>query len=859
MRAIGISGFFMLATLTTSFAAAAEPSASPDGAWRHAERAVEEKGELSIREGSYALFELDEGWLSEALSRLPRESADGEADRLEPAWLPMPDGTFMQVAAVESPVMEPELAERFPQIRTFRAQGTGEEVLTARFDDGPAGFHAILLFEHKTVYVAPYRRFDKTLYVSYDRAGLLDTASYLEPGELSEELIKEAAGFAPPASTENTLVPRFAPTAAGNAGTRRVYRLAVASAAEFTLSQSPVVGGIQTIDIPATIAAIVSATNSVNAIYDRDVAVRFLLVGNMQTLIFGDPLSDPYSVGNKFVMMFENQATVDLRVKDPNYDIGHVFSGGPDGGIAFPFTCLSGLKAYGVSQGGTNSLMVEEMAHELGHQLGATHTFNGTQGHCGDPLQRWASSAYEPGSGSTIMSYGGDCGPDNIVLVADSYFHAGSLEQIIGFTVSGIGGSCAMVVPTQNHAPTIAPVPNFVIPRNTPFTLSTFAIDPDEGDKVTFTWEQMDLTALHGEPILRSRPPSGSGSRTFPRIEDVLSNTPVFGELLPTTDRKMSFRVTARDNHSPGGNVTWQDFELNVEGPPFRVTSQNKWGISWPIGSTQLVTWTPVGAAASVNILLSLDGGKTWMSLLPNTLNDGSEPITVPPFQTAQARIKVEAVGNVFFDVSDADVVIFAPPPTPVLEGEHTSSSCQAVEGWVWDKANPANTEYVDIYEEASTGPVLRASTWPGWLNSPGKGSGKSGFWWPLLRSMKDGSAYSFRVKFAGTGTDVQNTPLKTGACSLQGAIDPPTCTSVTGFALDPDWPGDAITVEVLQQNSGGTTTLVSGWLANLSGPQGPHDFNIPVAVSKGTSTIRVRFSDTHGELANSGATVTCP
>ena len=103
----------------------------------------------------------------------------------------------------------------------------------------------------------------------------------------------------------------------------------------------------------------------------------------------------------------------------------------------------------------------------------------------------------------------------------------------------------------------------------------------------------------------------------------------------------------------------------NTSGP-FAVTAPNT-AVSWAGNSSQTITWTvanttaaPV-SCANVKILLSTDGGQTFPTLLvASTANDGSEVVTIPNTPTTTARIKVEAVGNIFFDISNTNFTITA-------------------------------------------------------------------------------------------------------------------------------------------------------------------------------------------------------
>ncbi len=192
-------------------------------------------------------------------------------------------------------------------------------------------------------------------------------------------------------------------------------------------------------------------------------------------------------------------------------------------------------------------------------------------------------------------------------------------------------------------------------------------------------------------------------TRVFPDMDQILANntnaktgacppvpppptptTPVpqplvdcYSEFLPTADwvgigndRTMHFRLTARDAKQGGGGIGFDDTALTIapSAGPFLVTSQGAAG-ALAGGSKQTITWDVAGTnaapvnAKNVKISLSTDGGKTFPHVLVrSTPNDGSEQVRLTDEATTKARIKIEAVGNVFFDVSDADFTINASP-----------------------------------------------------------------------------------------------------------------------------------------------------------------------------------------------------
>jgi hypothetical protein len=101
---------------------------------------------------------------------------------------------------------------------------------------------------------------------------------------------------------------------------------------------------------------------------------------------------------------------------------------------------------------------------------------------------------------------------------------------------------------------------------------------------------------------------------------------------------------------------------------PFQVTSPNT-AVSYFASSTQTITWDVANSTAApincanVKILISTDGGLTFpTTLVATTSNDGSEVVTMPATLTNTARIKVQSIGNIFFDISNTNFSITAPP-----------------------------------------------------------------------------------------------------------------------------------------------------------------------------------------------------
>lgn len=459
------------------------------------------------------------------------------------------------------------------------------------------------------------------------------------------------------------------PLPVGN--TLRTYRLAVSATGEYTQRFG---NG----NVTRTFESIVQRVNFANAIYEREMAVRFLVV-NDQDAIFTSGSSDPFTNGNPREMDFENVDVLNGKVGATAYDLGHAFGTVGEGGTfgtAFFGLCDPNFKALGATCFGVaedTPLSTYTLVHEMGHQQFANHTFNGSSRGCGNG-NRQGVAAVEPASGTTIMGYGPTgCGEESLGFKPeDIYFHAFSLTQMLNAATEATPGSCAAPVSTGNQSPQVTAGPDLAIPAKTPFALTASATDP-EGDPLTYCWEEIDVSFAQSppntdedgriRPLFRSFPPTTSPMRTFPQLTNILQNKTQLGESLPTQNRVLKFQITVRDNHAGGGGVNFAQQQLRVvaTSEPFEITSQSK-PQTFEGGTVQTVTWkvaqtdvAPINCA-EVRILLSADGGRTFPTVLADrTANDGAHTIVVPQLTTQAGRIKVEAVGNVFFDISNVN------------------------------------------------------------------------------------------------------------------------------------------------------------------------------------------------------------
>ena len=648
----------VLATVMSLAMPASAQQRSADGLWQDVESAsIAARGERLIRPQRFRSVALNDAALGRALAAAQPEEKGGPGVVLS---LPMPDGSFARYKVYATTVMAPELAKRYPEIRTYAGYGIEDPASWVRLDRTPGGFHAMIHTQNGSVYIDPFQRAGgkvvDNVYQSYAKMDLRRGPGRAFKCDVHDHKPIDATR---PQASRIPIGP-----------TLRTYRLAVATTGEYASFH----GGT----VPLVLAEIVTAINRVNGLYESQLGVRLVLIPNNDQLIFLNAATDGYTNNNGSAMLTQNQTRVDTVIGAGNYDIGHVFSTGGGGIAGLGVVCRFGLKARGVT--GLPSpvgdpFYVDFVAHEIGHQFGANHSFNGTAGACGAP-NRNGPTAYEPGSGSTIMAYAGICSSHNIASASDDHFHTISFDEIVNYTQNSLGNGCAVQTSTGNQAPIVDAGSGFTVPLDTPLRLTGSAVDPD-GDTLVYRWEQFDLgpggspNAPSGNaPLFRSFPAETDGTRVLPRLNDILTNSQTIGERLPTYARAMRFRLTALDQRLGGGGVDEDDVTHIVtdQAGPFDMTSQNITTF-WTPFETETITWDVAGTdqapvnCAAVNILFSSDLGNTFPVVLAgSTPNDGSEDIVVPNIQTNIGRVMVECADNIFFDINNVNITVLEPP-----------------------------------------------------------------------------------------------------------------------------------------------------------------------------------------------------
>lgn len=627
-------------------------------------------GKREIVPNKYKTFHLDLNAIKSALALSPSDKQVLIQNSAVIVSLPMPDGSVQRFKVVEAPVMDAQLQAGFPHIRTYSVHGIDDAYANGKLDVNEFGFHGMIFNLEGTVFIDPYCKWNTEDYISYF------AHDFEKP--LADRLPE--VGVLTDNHSENATERVSAPNAVCAGQNLRTYRLAVACTKEYAAAAV----GISNPSVSQTLAKVVTSVNRVDGVYEKEVAVRLVLVSTTTLVLYTSATGSYFTTAdnsNAGTLIGKSHSVITASVGTANFDIGHTFSTGGGGLAQLGCVCNSSSKGQGIT--GSPSPVgdpydIDYVAHEVGHQFRGNHTFRANTGSCSGNGN--LTTSMEPGSGVTIMGYAGICGTaDNILNNSIPYFHAVSYDEIMAFTTNNsTGGSCDVLTSSGNNPPVVSVgALSYNVPANTPFALTGSATDPDAGDVLTYQWEEMDAGSSFGawnvgtKPFFRSYAPAATGTRNFPILSAILSGSmqSTKGEYLPTNAQTLKFRLNVRDNKMGGGGVCSATTQVNVNASgPFAVTSQSVTGITYPSGSTQTVTWDVANTTAApincanVNIYISNNAGTTFTLVLANTPNDGTENIVLPNLTSTSTlcRVKVESVGNIFFDINSRNFTISA-------------------------------------------------------------------------------------------------------------------------------------------------------------------------------------------------------
>ena len=650
------------------------------------------------------LFTLNVKGLKNALVNSPMRNAAAKSQII--VSIPNGDGVMENFRVYESSNMDPALAARYPEIKSYIGIGVENPAVTAYFSVSPLGFKSMVIYaDRSATFIEPFSK-DLTTYTAYKKSDKIASLNKFECKVIANAQSQlNANGI----------------TARPNAddATLRTYRLALSVTGEYTVY----FGGTKAL----ALAAMNNSLTRVNGVFEKDFGVHMNLIANDDLVIYTSASTDPYdaaATGAAGSWNQQLQTTLTNVIGSANYDIGHLFGATGGGGNAGCIGCVcvnpttsvplgkgSGFTspADGIPSG--DNFDIDYVVHEMGHQFGANHTFTFSN--------EGTIAQVEPGSGSTIMGYAGITSMD-VQPHSDPYFHSVSIQQVTNYIKTT---TCQTNTATGNAIPTANAGSNYTIPKSTPFALTGSGTDANN-DALTYIWEQMDSQTTSAAPSatkttgvdFRSYNPSTSPTRYFPNMTTVLAGatttagTAVTVEALPSVARTFNFRFTVRDNHvsGPANNSADMVVTVNATAGPFAVTSQST-AVSYVGGCTQTVTWNVAGTTANnvncanVDILLSTNGGATWTTILAATPNNGTANVVIPNTPSTTCRIMVKGTNHIFFNVSKTNFTITAgstdtvAPTAPTLTASGTTQTTTSL-SWSGATDNVGVTGY-DVYQ----------------------------------------------------------------------------------------------------------------------------------------------------------------
>ena len=764
-----------------------------------------------------------------ALQAAPQRNFTGRSSAVI-VEIPNSTGAMERFQVFENSNMDPALAAQYPEIKSYIGYGVDHPTLTAYFSVSPLGFKSMVLgADRKAEFIEPLTE-DLNTYTIFQKGSYAaaDTFRCLVDDEPMAQVLTNSMEARPNADD----------------GVLRTYRLALSCTGEYTAY----FGGTKAL----ALAAVNNTMTRVNGVFENDFNARMVLIANTDLVIYTDAATDPYTTSYNSQL----QSTLTSVIGDANYDVGHLFVRASNNGNA---GCIGCICASGKGSAFTSSTIptgdtfdIDYVAHEMGHQFGANHTFSMSNEGTGANM--------EPGSGSTIMGYAGITSQD-VQPNSDAYFHAFSIQQV---TNNIKAKTCSVNTPTGNAVPTANAGLDYTIPRSTPFILTGAGSDSN-GDVITYNWEQFDNAASTATgassaasatrtsgPTFRSYNSSTSPVRYFPRMQSILAGatttagTEITVEALPSVARTMNFRLTVRDNRVGGGNNNSDDMIVTVNGTagPFTVTAPNT-VVSYTGGSSQTITWNVAGTTANgvncanVDIMLSTDGGSTWSTLLAATPNDGTQVVTIPNTPSTTCRIMVKGTNHIFFDVSNANFTITSgvadtqAPTAPTLSASGTTGTSTNL-SWTGATDNVAVTGY-DVFQGATLLGSTVATTF-------------------AVTGLTPATTYSFTVRAkdaAGNVSVASNAVSVTTTAPDTTAPTAPTLSAsgTTSTSTNLSWTGATDNVAVTGYDVFRGTTLI-GSTANTT-------FAVTGLTAATTYTFNVRAKDAAGNVSVNSNTVT--
>lgn len=587
------------------------------------------------------LFQVNVESIKQQLQSAPDRFASLKSNTI--VSFPNVNGGIEKFEVFEASNFDSELQALYPEIKSYVGKGLDDKYAQIRFSIDPSGIQSMIFRAGKKNEFMESYSSDGTIYAVYNSSrnkGKLPFTCSTEDHEVIDNIDIE--------------------TLRANNSVLKTFRLAMSCNGEYTIYHGGTVLG--------ALAAINATMTRVNGVFENDFAVHMNLIATTTDVIYTDPATDPYTTLSNWNSQL--QTTLTNVIGEANYDVGHMFGASGGGGNAgcIGCVCVNNQKGSGITSPADGIPMgdnfdIDYVAHELGHQFGANHTFShGLEG---------TGVNVEPGSGSTIMGYAGITSY-NVQEHSDDYFAYRSIAQVQTNLVSK---TCPTTTTITHGAPVMNAGLDWTIPKSTPFILTGSGTDPNN-DPLTYCWEENDsaTSASTGvsptnttSPNWRSRLPVTTPVRYMPKLSSVLANTLTSDyESVSSVARTLNFTLTGRDNVVSGGQTGVDAMVVTVSGAigPFDVTSQATEGISWTQGTTQTITWavnnsnTLVGST-NVDILLSTDGGQTFTTTLAsNTPNDGSEVITVPNVAAPFCRVMVKPTGNIYYDINSKDFAV---------------------------------------------------------------------------------------------------------------------------------------------------------------------------------------------------------